>query len=61
MYHPTASTDPMNGNADIQQQYFSVSQTPTAIVYLDGEQKAKVEGMDPAKMQEVAAMLEKGA
>lgn len=51
----------MNGNADIQQQYFSVSQTPTAIVYLDGEQKAKVEGMDPAKMQEVAAMLEKGA
>ena len=40
-----------------EQEYFNVTQVPTAIVYKDGQEVKKVEGIDPAAMEEVAKIL----
>ncbi len=37
--------------------YFGISQVPAAILYKDGQQVKKVEGKDPAGIQEIASLL----
>jgi len=39
------------------QKYHGVTQTPTAIVYKNGEQVKKVEGMNIEGMKEIGQML----
>ncbi|KAL1590780.1 hypothetical protein WHR41_00581 [Cladosporium halotolerans] len=48
---------------DISQQenarkYFGISKAPSAIVYRDGKELKKTEGMDPAVMKEIMEMLQ---
>lgn len=40
------------------QKYFGISKAPSAIVYRDGKEVKKTEGMDPAVMKEIMEMLQ---
>jgi hypothetical protein len=40
------------------QEYFGISKAPSAIVYRDGKELKKTEGMDPAVMKEIMEMLQ---
>ena len=44
-------------DTDLPQAYFNVTKTPTVVVYKDGKEVKKAEGMDEAGMEEVAAIL----
>lgn len=41
-----------------EQKYFGISKAPSAIVYRDGKELKKTEGMDPAVMKEIMEMLQ---
>jgi hypothetical protein len=40
------------------QEYFGISKAPSAIVYRDGKELKKTEGMDPQVMKEIMEMLQ---
>lgn len=40
------------------QKYFGISKAPSAIVYRDGKELKKTEGMDPTVMKEIMEMLQ---
>ncbi|KAM0700016.1 hypothetical protein Q7P36_000227 [Cladosporium allicinum] len=39
-------------------EYFGISKAPSAIVYRDGKELKKTEGMDPQVMKEIMEMLQ---
>jgi thioredoxin-like negative regulator of GroEL len=38
-------------------EYFGIASVPAALLYKDGQQVKKVEGKDPAGMEEIAKLL----
>ena len=40
------------------QEYFGISKAPSAIVYRDGKELKKTEGMDPKVMKEIMELLQ---